>query len=97
MNMKYFVAVSSFVMITVSTVQGSDIKEDVSHIESISCVNQCSENFFKDFVLINGYSVYSEWKEITEPVRMTFASASSKNLNKNKRKRRKMFWGPMSF
>ncbi|CBI75875.1 exported protein of unknown function [Bartonella clarridgeiae 73] len=98
MNMKYLVAVLGFTIITVSTVRGSGFKEEVPIIDSTSYVSQYNKDFLKDSVLDDGRIFYSEWKEITEPIRVTFVSGNSRNSKDKKKKGRPKFSrGPMSF
>ncbi|MCL6229932.1 hypothetical protein [Bartonella bilalgolemii] len=86
MNIKYFITVTSFTMMTASTVQGSDLKKEIPLISSTFCVSEWNKKSLKDFFLIYGRSVYSKWEEITEPVRVIFASNDSRKIKYKKKK-----------
>ncbi|MDD9331054.1 MAG: hypothetical protein PV353_12115 [Bartonella sp.] len=83
MNIKYFITVSSFTMMTISTVQGSDLKEEVPLISSTFRVSEWNKSLLKDYF---GRISYSNWEKITEPVGVIFASSDSSKLKGKKKK-----------
>ncbi|OPB31128.1 hypothetical protein [Bartonella sp. AR 15-3] len=86
MNIKYFIIVMSFTMMTASTVQGFDLKEEIPLISSTFRVSEWNEKSLKDFFLVDGHSVYSKWEEITEPEGVIFASNDSRKIKCKKKK-----------
>ncbi|AQX17916.1 MULTISPECIES: hypothetical protein [Bartonella] len=86
MNMKYFITVSSFTMMTAATVQGSDLKEEIPLISPTFRVSEWN----KDPLLLKdsfGRVVYSKWEKMTEPVHVAFASSGSKKSKSKKKKK----------
>ncbi|ATO56853.1 hypothetical protein [Bartonella sp. 1-1C] len=86
MNMKYFITVLSFTMITAATVQGSDLKEEIPLISTTFPVSEWNKDPLplKDSF---GRVVYSKWEKMTEPVHVAFASSGSKKSKSKKKKK----------